>query len=114
MLEKHFSLLYLDILVDGCLFLPIKDTSIDLQLPRRSLMVKFTCNSCGERTKRMVNRLAYERGTVFVQYKARFFMVIYIELRVGFLFKAMGVSPLPYWMFQYKTEVGLNGDEKAQ
>ncbi|KAF6144046.1 hypothetical protein GIB67_037719 [Kingdonia uniflora] len=30
-------------------------------------MVKFTCNSCGERTKRIVNRLAYERGIVFMQ-----------------------------------------------
>ncbi|KAF6160872.1 hypothetical protein GIB67_041926 [Kingdonia uniflora] len=45
----------------------IKEAGIDIQLPRRSLMVKFTCNSCGQRTERMVNRLAYERGTVFVQ-----------------------------------------------
>ncbi|KAK2375946.1 Zim17-type zinc finger protein [Trifolium repens] len=41
--------------------------SIDLNLPRRSLLVQFTCDLCGERTKRLVNRLAYERGTVFVQ-----------------------------------------------
>ncbi|KAK7407616.1 hypothetical protein VNO78_09571 [Psophocarpus tetragonolobus] len=41
--------------------------SIDLNLPRRSLLVEFTCNLCGERTKRLVNRLAYERGAVFVQ-----------------------------------------------
>ncbi|MED6217994.1 hypothetical protein PIB30_022905 [Stylosanthes scabra] len=41
--------------------------SIDLNLPRRSLLVQFTCNSCGERTERLVNRLAYERGSVFVQ-----------------------------------------------
>ncbi|GAB2280125.1 hypothetical protein Dimus_014762 [Dionaea muscipula] len=40
---------------------------IDLKLPRRSLLVQFTCNACGERTQRLVNRLAYERGTVFVQ-----------------------------------------------
>ncbi|XP_014520367.1 DNL-type zinc finger protein isoform X2 [Vigna radiata var. radiata] len=40
--------------------------SIDLKLPRRSLLVQFTC-VCGERTKRLVNRLAYERGAVFVQ-----------------------------------------------
>ncbi|WVZ12174.1 hypothetical protein V8G54_016704 [Vigna mungo] len=40
--------------------------SIDLNLPRRSLLVQFTC-VCGERTKRLVNRLAYERGAVFVQ-----------------------------------------------
>ncbi|KAH1060090.1 hypothetical protein GLYMA_02G130100v4 [Glycine max] len=42
-------------------------TSIDLNLPRRSLLVQFTCNLCGERTERLVNRLAYERGAVFVQ-----------------------------------------------
>ncbi|XP_061353962.1 mitochondrial protein import protein ZIM17 [Gastrolobium bilobum] len=41
--------------------------SIDLCLPRRSLLVQFTCNLCGERTKRLVNRLAYERGAIFVQ-----------------------------------------------
>ncbi|KAL4316076.1 hypothetical protein HN51_070037 [Arachis hypogaea] len=41
--------------------------SIDLNLPRRSLLVQFTCNLCGERTERLVNRLAYERGSVFVQ-----------------------------------------------
>ncbi|KAK9105511.1 hypothetical protein Scep_022355 [Stephania cephalantha] len=41
--------------------------TIDLQLPRRRTLVKFTCSSCGERTQRLVNRLAYERGTVFVQ-----------------------------------------------
>uniref|UniRef100_A0A7C9DAQ4 DNL-type domain-containing protein n=1 Tax=Opuntia streptacantha TaxID=393608 RepID=A0A7C9DAQ4_OPUST len=44
-----------------------KESSIDLQLPRRSLLVQFTCDACGERTKRLINRLAYERGTVFVQ-----------------------------------------------
>ncbi|KAI9092069.1 hypothetical protein K1719_028004 [Acacia pycnantha] len=41
--------------------------SIDLKLPRRSMLVEFTCNSCGERTRRLVNRLAYERGVIFVQ-----------------------------------------------
>ncbi|XP_010523289.1 PREDICTED: DNL-type zinc finger protein [Tarenaya hassleriana] len=41
--------------------------STDIKLPRRSLLVQFTCNSCGERTNRLVNRLAYERGLVFVQ-----------------------------------------------
>ncbi|XP_045819057.1 uncharacterized protein LOC123911637 isoform X1 [Trifolium pratense] len=41
--------------------------SIDLKLPRRSLLVQFTCDLCGERTKRLVNRLAYERGAIFVQ-----------------------------------------------
>ncbi|XP_033148632.1 uncharacterized protein LOC103870776 [Brassica rapa] len=42
--------------------------SVDIKLPRRrSLQVEFSCNSCGERTKRLINRLAYERGLVFVQ-----------------------------------------------
>ncbi|XP_074274712.1 uncharacterized protein LOC141598818 [Silene latifolia] len=44
-----------------------QESSINIKLPRRSMLVQFTCNVCGERTKRMVNRLAYERGTVFVQ-----------------------------------------------
>ncbi|KAK1299219.1 hypothetical protein QJS10_CPB14g00167 [Acorus calamus] len=46
---------------------PLKKATFDLKLPRRSLIVQFTCNSCGERTQRTVNRVAYERGTVFVQ-----------------------------------------------
>lgn len=41
--------------------------NINLKLPRRSLLVQFTCNVCGERTKRLVNRLAYERGLIYVQ-----------------------------------------------
>ncbi|KMT08420.1 hypothetical protein BVRB_6g140960 [Beta vulgaris subsp. vulgaris] len=44
-----------------------KEPNINTQLPRRSLLVQFTCDACGERTKRLINRLAYERGTVFVQ-----------------------------------------------
>ncbi|KAJ4961503.1 hypothetical protein NE237_021413 [Protea cynaroides] len=44
-----------------------QEAIIDLKLPRRSLMVHFTCDACGERTRRLINRLAYERGTVFVQ-----------------------------------------------
>ncbi|CAI8595657.1 unnamed protein product [Vicia faba] len=43
------------------------DATIQLNLPRRSLLVQFTCDLCGERTKRLVNRLAYERGAIFVQ-----------------------------------------------
>ncbi|XP_057447950.1 uncharacterized protein LOC130739619 isoform X2 [Lotus japonicus] len=44
-----------------------RGATIDLNLPRRSLLVQFTCNSCGERTERLVNRLAFERGAIFVQ-----------------------------------------------
>ncbi|PIA39505.1 hypothetical protein AQUCO_02600155v1 [Aquilegia coerulea] len=46
---------------------PFKENTIDIQLPRRSLLVQFTCNDCGDRTERLINRNAYERGTVFVQ-----------------------------------------------
>ncbi|XP_012081996.1 uncharacterized protein LOC105641948 [Jatropha curcas] len=44
-----------------------KDETIDTKLPRRSLLVQFTCGECGERTQRLINRLAYERGLVYVQ-----------------------------------------------
>ncbi|KAI4381414.1 hypothetical protein MLD38_007485 [Melastoma candidum] len=44
-----------------------KSASINLNLPRRSLLVQFTCNECGERTNRLVNKLAYERGLIYVQ-----------------------------------------------
>ncbi|XP_019164572.1 PREDICTED: uncharacterized protein LOC109160784 [Ipomoea nil] len=39
----------------------------DLKLPRRSLLATFTCNACGVRSQRFINRLAYERGLVYVQ-----------------------------------------------
>ncbi|XP_038997188.1 uncharacterized protein LOC120121999 isoform X1 [Hibiscus syriacus] len=42
-------------------------STIDIKLPRRSLSVQFTCGECGERTERLINRLAYERGLVYVQ-----------------------------------------------
>ncbi|KAL0372563.1 UNVERIFIED_CONTAM: hypothetical protein Scaly_0937900 [Sesamum calycinum] len=41
--------------------------AIDLKLPRRSLLVTFTCGACGVRSQRLINRLAYERGLVYVQ-----------------------------------------------
>lgn len=43
------------------------DSTIDIKPPRRSLLVQFTCGDCGERTERLINRLAYERGLVYVQ-----------------------------------------------
>ncbi|KAL0004922.1 hypothetical protein SO802_012483 [Lithocarpus litseifolius] len=43
------------------------DANIDIKLPRRSLLVQFTCDVCGERTERLINRLAYERGLIYVQ-----------------------------------------------
>ncbi|XP_068642766.1 uncharacterized protein [Aristolochia californica] len=44
-----------------------EDATVDIKLPRRSLLVQFTCDACGGRSQRLINRLAYERGTVFVQ-----------------------------------------------
>ncbi|XP_073147662.1 uncharacterized protein C24H6.02c [Henckelia pumila] len=44
-----------------------EEASINLNLPRRSLSVTFTCNACGSRSQRLINRLAYERGLVYVQ-----------------------------------------------
>ncbi|GMN38853.1 hypothetical protein TIFTF001_008080 [Ficus carica] len=46
------------------------DATIDIKLPRRSLLVQFTCDLCGERTQRLVNRLAYERGLIYVQVRS--------------------------------------------
>mgnify|MGYP001810166792 CR=1 FL=1 len=37
---------------------------IDLQLPRRSLLVLFTCNICGNRSERLVNPVAWQKGMV--------------------------------------------------
>jgi hypothetical protein len=45
----------------------MQGANIDIKLPRRSLLVQFTCDVCGERTKRLINRLAYERGLIYVQ-----------------------------------------------
>jgi hypothetical protein len=47
----------------------LQEATVDLKLPRRSLLVQFTCNKCGEMTKRLINRAAYERGTIFLQVK---------------------------------------------
>ncbi|GAV73290.1 zf-DNL domain-containing protein [Cephalotus follicularis] len=44
-----------------------QSASIDIKLPRRRLLVQFTCDDCGERTQRLINPLAYERGLVYVQ-----------------------------------------------
>ncbi|XP_073064240.1 uncharacterized protein [Primulina eburnea] len=44
-----------------------EEASINLNLPRRSLLVIFTCNACGARSQRLINRLAYERGLVYLQ-----------------------------------------------
>ncbi|XP_051148521.1 uncharacterized protein LOC127263505 [Andrographis paniculata] len=44
-----------------------QEATIDLKLPRRSLLVTFTCDACGTRSERLINRLAYERGLVYVQ-----------------------------------------------
>lgn len=38
--------------------------TIDLQLPRRSLLVQFTCNVCNGRSERLVNPVAWQQGLV--------------------------------------------------
>ncbi|CAL8461908.1 g1439 [Coccomyxa elongata] len=40
---------------------------VQLEMPRRSRQVTFTCNKCDGKTTRMVNPIAWDRGTVFVQ-----------------------------------------------
>lgn len=40
---------------------------IDLQLPRRSLLVTFTCDACSVRTERLVNPVAWHKGLVIAQ-----------------------------------------------
>ncbi|KAJ0501016.1 putative mitochondrial import protein TIM15 [Helianthus annuus] len=49
------------------LFSMMEGATIDLKLPRRNLLVQFTCNACGVRSQKLINRLAYEKGMVFVQ-----------------------------------------------
>jgi hypothetical protein len=41
-----------------------KVATIDLELPRRSLLVQFTCNVCGGRSGRLVNPVAWDKGMV--------------------------------------------------
>ncbi|XP_042458084.1 DNL-type zinc finger protein-like isoform X1 [Zingiber officinale] len=47
--------------------LPGSSSPQEIKLPRRNLLVEFTCDSCGERTRRLINRVAYEKGTIFLQ-----------------------------------------------
>ncbi|KAL4420540.1 hypothetical protein ABPG75_010196 [Micractinium tetrahymenae] len=41
--------------------------TIDLELPRRSLLVQFTCNVCGGRSERLCNPIAWQKGMVIAQ-----------------------------------------------
>lgn len=41
--------------------------SVQLPMPRRSMQVTFTCNLCGERTERMCNPLAWNKGLVMAK-----------------------------------------------
>ena len=63
----------------------MQDATIDIKLPRRSLLVQFTCDLCGERTNRLVNRLAYERGLIYVQVVVYLVIVIMWNLCCLFL-----------------------------
>ncbi|KAF3780069.1 hypothetical protein EJ110_NYTH26263 [Nymphaea thermarum] len=57
-----------------------EDATLGLKLPRRSLLVQFTCNACGDRTRRFVNRVAYERGTIFLQFQKVFFISFILKM----------------------------------
>eukprot|EP00850_Spirogloea_muscicola_P010083 SM000058S18513 [mRNA] locus=s58:232740:233665:- [translate_table: standard] len=48
----------------------VSPVQMQLDIPRRSLQIQFTCNSCGTRSTRMLNPTALTRGTVFVQVRA--------------------------------------------
>lgn len=41
--------------------------TIQLDMPRRSMQVTFTCDKCGTRTSRTVNPLAWDKGLVLAQ-----------------------------------------------
>ena len=43
------------------------EVKLDLNLPRRSRLITFTCNLCSGRTERLVNPLAWDKGLVIVQ-----------------------------------------------
>ncbi|KAG6757826.1 hypothetical protein POTOM_038152 [Populus tomentosa] len=69
-----------------------ESATIDIKLPRRSLLVQFTCNECGERSQRFINRLAYERGLVFVQYNLKLLIQAFYALSSKWmLHREMGV-----------------------
>lgn len=68
----------------------MQGVNIDIKLPRRSLLVQFTCDVCGERTKRLVNRLAYERGLIYVQVLLYFPFYCYHDGILVICFLTMG------------------------
>ncbi|KAH7623073.1 hypothetical protein Ndes2526B_g02371 [Nannochloris sp. 'desiccata'] len=43
------------------------EAKIDLNLPRRSRLIAFTCNLCDGRSERLVNPVAWDKGLVIVQ-----------------------------------------------
>lgn len=43
------------------------EAQIDLNLPRRSRLIAFTCNLCNGRSERLVNPVAWDKGLVIVQ-----------------------------------------------
>lgn len=83
----------------------LQEAVIDIKLPRRSLLIEFTCNACGARSQKFINRLAYERGTVFVQvfiifrFKVTFF--IPLDLETG------GIFLISYMYFIYYIHIFL-------
>ena len=74
----------------------LQDAAFDIKLPRRSLLVKFTCNLCGSRSEKLVNRLAYERGTVFVQVFVYWFLTMSFLDQFTYWLQAINCSTLVY------------------
>lgn len=72
----------------------MKEATIQIQLPRRSLLVQFTCDACYERTSRLISRIAYERGTVFLQVP---FLFLWFMLKIFTLFNRVSFSADTYW-----------------
>ncbi|KAL0670776.1 hypothetical protein Bca4012_033480 [Brassica carinata] len=89
--------------------------SVDIKLPRRrSLQVEFSCNSYGERrTKRLINRLAYERGLVFVQFSKRVLprseMVMVLETCPGNLLELEEMKGLEELVLELGHGAGAGG-----
>lgn len=61
----------------------VLQVQFDLELPRRSLLLEFTCNVCTARTQRMINPNALRRGTVYVQVRSSYLVKIVIRMLVG-------------------------------
>jgi hypothetical protein len=77
----------------------LQEATFDIKLPRRSLLVQFTCNKCDARTKRLINRVAYERGTVFLQVNCLVHLFICVVQPAAFLIQVQNLICLLHSLF---------------